>query len=365
MRPVSDTFLDAANSSHRAHAEITVTPPGSSDASELAITDGSVSISGDGSRYSASLTLSPDVSRDLYALVSTPGAIFKIRSGIALGDGQIEWADAGVYEATAGNKPLQVGAMPLTLVDQTTRLTRCRFLSPWSASAGARSDALEAMVLDAIPDASVVKINTGGTMATALFDKDRTGAIAQIRDEGGLDAAFEAAGRFSIAKQRILTPTAPVWTARTGKVSNITSATREKPLDRMYNCVVVQPIDETQTWAQQVVRIKDTTHPRHRDKIGDVPFFYSSASLVSDSDAKAMGGSVLQMLLGTTERIQLSLLGNPALEYGDTIAVAAEMTPTDPGLAGSYLLETSTLNLITHAQEVTARSSSLADLEEV
>jgi len=365
MRPITDRFRDAIANTHQARVrEITVTQPGSSTPVPLDIDAGSVTLSDVGARYTATLSLSPMPGTDVHALVSTPGALFTIRAGISYGAGQSELIDLGVYEATQGNNPLTVGEVPLTLVDQTTRLARCRFTAPWVVSGGTRADAIEAMVTDAIATATVIKLADGGTMPAAMFDRDRLQAIADLAKDGNLDVGFDALGRYVIRAQPALTPTAPVWTARTGNAANIIDASHDHPFDRLYNTVVVIPVDDTQLWSVQTVSVSDPAHPRHPDKVGVVPYFHTSPMITTAAQAVAAGEGILQRLLTTTDHIKATVLGNPALEYGDTLAVVHEATGSDPGLSGTYLLEDFTFDLVSGAQEITARSTDLAELAE-
>lgn len=367
MRTVTSRYLQAINGPHRRVAEVAVVLPGEVTETLIDIEsdDCVVTMSASGHRFGASIAISPDLSTDLWALVATPGAKFHIRSGVDFGGGQAEWIECGTYEAVAGSRSLMVGDIPLTLVDGTARLDECRFLEPWTVADNTnRSAAIEDIVTDADPSVTVVQSATGGTMAAAVFERDRLGAVASIATGGALDAAFDAGGDYII--RSLPTPSVPVWTTRTGEAANILEgAERDIPLNRLYNTVVLGAPETFQTWGAITVQIADTSHPRHYSKIGVRPFFTTDSTITSAAGANTAAQGILRRLLAADEQVRIPVLGNPALEYGDTVAIVHEATETDPGLAANYLVEGWSFNLGTGAQDITARTSLLPELEEV
>lgn len=386
MRTISQRFSDALGVSHRLTTTITCTVPGGSPVvigPSALLADGvthgpgwsaaSVSSSNaTGVRYSASLTVTPAPGQDTYAILSTPGAIFEIRHGIDFGAGDTELVDMGVYEATQGGVNILDGDISLSLVDLWTRLERCRFLKPYAPTSGTRASRITEAVTAAAPGYPTSVLSTGGSLvAGGVWDQSRTQFIADLAKDGGLDAFFDAAGVFVVRDEPILTPTAPDWTFLTGADrGNIVTASRERPFDRLYNAVVVKPADETQTWAAQTVVIDDPNHPRwpgtpptYGDGIGLTPFFWSSPSVMSVASAKSAGAAILQRVLGTTESVSLGVLGNPALEVGDTISIVHPATEVYPGFSAFHLIDSFNYNLATGDMSVATRSTSLAELE--
>jgi hypothetical protein len=379
MRYISPRFRAALGTTHRRVTEFTCTVPGGEPVAigqaELrpngtrgpGWTAGSVSCSGStGARYSASFSIVPEPGADTYGMVATPGAIFKVRHGIDFGAGDKELVDCGVYEASDGGVPISGGLISLSLVDLWQRIERCRFVTPYAPDSGPRAARIAEAVLDAIPGvAGVVTAPGGDFVASAnVWDRDRTAFITDLARDGSLDAHFDAAGAFLIRDEPVLDDSAAVWTFRTGDASNIESAERKRPFDRLYNTVVVQPMDDTQTWTQQVVTLLDPDHPRHPSKIGVVPYFYRSPTLLTAEEAWAAGETILQRVLGTTETLTINGLSNPALEYGDNITVLHEQTFTDPGFQAVHFIESWQMDLDSGAMTVASRASALADLEE-
>jgi hypothetical protein len=369
---VSQEFKDALNVSHTKVSEFTVTPPGA-ETTTFQCTTATVSSSADsGTRYRASLNVVPQPGVDLYSILSAPGARFQIRHGINFGAGVTELIDLGHYEASAGSINIIDGDISVSLVDQWVWLERTRAASPTTVNGGDWDSraALIAVVVDAaypvgVTAPTVVIEDDGGSFFTELvFDKERTELIKQLALDGELDVYFNASGEFIIRKQPIISPTDVAWTYRTGGAGNIDTADRERPFDRLYNTVAVAPIAEEQTWTIQIAEITDTTHPRHKSKIGVVPYLYSSPTLGDDSEALAAAETILQRVQGTTETVSITGLGAPQLEVGDSITIAHAETESDPGFNATHIIDSFDYDLASGSMTLKTRSDSLAEVAE-
>lgn len=365
MRQATERFGAALNGPHRRATQVLCTPPGSTPI-ELSVDSCSISMqSGVGRKRSADLSLTPKPGTDLYALVSAPGATFWIGHGIDFGGGDVELLDAFYGETIQGAVSLAAGSIRLSLADMWQRIERCRFLSPRSPAPGTRASIIAQVIIEAIPGAQVDITADGGQYTGGkVWDLDRTQLIRDLAADGALDVAPQPDGTWVIGPEPILNPAAPSWTYRTGEAGNIGTADRERPLDRLYNTVVVRPTDETQTWPQQVVRLVDPTHPRHESKVGVVPYVYSSPTLGSAVEAQRAGYAILQRVVGTTETLTLGALGHPGQEAGDTASVAHPATDTDPGFAATHIVDSVSLDCIAGAMTLNTRSSDQADTED-
>lgn len=369
MRSVSQQFQDALNVSHTNVTTVVCTVPLGSQ-TEFGINSGGVSSSVDsGARYQARLEVTPQPGVDLYAILSTPGATFDLDHGIELGADEAEYVDYGVYEAASGGIDIIDGTISLSLVDLWQRIERCRFTAPYTPDAGiwtTRAEYIAAAVDEAIPGVIVNVLDDGGAWTPTpdrVWDRDRTQFIKDVATDGGLDVYFDAAGEFVIRKEPIVDPSTSVWTFRTGEFGNIETADRERPFDRLYNRVVINPIDETQTWFATTFDIEDTTNPRHRDFIGVTPYFYSSPTLLTEEAVNNAGETILQRIQGTTETLSLGVLGVP-LEVGDTVTVVHPATDSDPGFNAVHIIDSWDYDLVTGAMTCKTRSSELTELSE-
>lgn len=373
MRTVSAEYKKALNVSHENATVVTCTTP-LGDQVELQVSSGGVSSSADsGARYQARIDIVPQPGVDLYSIVSTPGSLFHIEHGIDFGAGEVELVDYGVYEAASGGINIVEGNIAMSLVDQWQRVERCRFSSPYSPNTESfpppdftRAEWISQVVTQAIPGVTVSILDHGGASTTLegrVWDRDRTQFVKDLATDGGLDGYFDAAGEFVIRKEPIVDPTASVWTFRTGEFGNIETADRERPFDRLYNRVVINPIDETQTWDSAYFDLTDTTNPRHADYVGEVPYFYSSPTLLTEDSVQNAGETLLQRIQGTTETLSLGTLGAP-LEVGDVVTVTHPRTDADPGFNAVHIIESFDYDLVSGAMTCRTRSSELAELSE-
>lgn len=329
-------------------------------------TAGSVSSSSSTSvRYQASLTISPEPGADTYGMVATPGAIFDIDHGIDFGAGDVELVDVGVFEVARGGAKIAGGDISLTLVDLWQRVDRCKFLAPYMPPSGSRASLIATAVANAVPAAGIYATNDGGLFEEGdkLWD-ERTSFITDLSKDGSLDVGFDAAGEFRIRKLPELDPTASVWTFRTGAAGNLKAADRERPFDRYFNTVIVQPLDEFQAFDEQVVQISDPDHPLHPSKVGVVPFTYKSATANDNAEALQVAISTLARVSGVTETLSLDVFSNPALEVGDVVTVAHEATDTDPGFGAVHIIDSFQMDLKSGGMTLATRSSALPDLQE-
>ena len=133
-------------------------------------------------------------------------------------------------------------------------------------------------------------------------------------------------------------------------------------MDRLYNTVVVRPstTDGSQTWTQQVVQITDTTNPRHPDKIGVVPYFWSSPTIQNAGQAITAAYTILFRVLGTTETLDLGLISNPALDGNDVIRVITPQVNQDPADIFQHFVDTFTLDLVTGSMSLGTRSQAVS-----
>lgn len=359
VRAVSQRFLDALNTSHRRSTAVTATIPGGTTV-DLDWEAGSITAaSGTGQRYSAELTVTPKPGQATAALLGTPGTIVRIEHGVDFGAGQIERVPVFTGEVASSPSVSIIGdSISLSLSDQWKRIERCRFLAPFTPPAATRAATIAAAVTAAIPGVEILILDDGGTHSGGTtWDRDRTQLIQDLARDGGLEAGFDAAGVFVIRKAP--TPTAggdAVWELKTGSESNILTAEREIPLDRLYNTVVVSPSTEDQTWPAQVVDNLPVSHPRHKSKIGVVPYFWASPTITSGAAANAAGVTLLARVVGEAGTVKVSALGNPALEPCDVVSVYHSATATDPGMSETHFADSIAIDLRNYSMELATRT---------
>lgn len=364
MISVTSRFLNTVAVPHRVATVVTVQPPGE-DAITLKFKACTVSAqSGTGIRRKCDLVLDPIRGFNLYDLVSIPGSIFHVDHGFVYSATQQELIPVFDGEASTEASPLESGGVSLSLWDRWARVERSRFTNPFTPPADTRAGAIGDLITDATGPLPTDLTTSGGSIAgTTTWDQDRAQAIKDIATDGGLEAYVDSDTTVVVRPTPTLDPSLAVWTVRSNDGGTLKGGTRERPLDRMYNTVVVKPSDDTQTWDRQVVAVTNPNHPRYPGKIGTVPFFWSSPTITSAAQALAAGQAILSRVLGTTEKMSVTAVANPALEPGDVINVA-NSGPVELAYAGTNIIDSFTLDCVTGSMDMDTRSSDVGEVEE-
>jgi hypothetical protein len=218
-----------------------------------------------------------------------------------------------------------------------------------------RIQAITSIVQTAKPGTSVVVTATDtGTVGTQnVWTNSAVDAITALCKDGAMDAYFQPDGSFLICDLPSVS-TGSVWTAS----GILKSVARQRPFDRMYNTVVVQPsaTDGSQTWPQQVAQITDTTNDRHPNYIGVAPYFWPSPTAGSAAAALRAADAILFRVLGSTETLALGLLSNPALDANDLIRVVVPAVNNEPADIIQHFLDSFTIDLASGAMTAATRS---------
>lgn len=363
MWPVSDRFLTALKAPHKYKTVCTITVPGGEPV-EVDVEAGTLQVDAssrvrrrvNGFRITGDSTV--------YDLAATPGAIFAITHGLSFGASD-ELPPVFYGEAQTPAQEFGDGKISLSLVDLGNWLARCRFLTPYAPVAGtSRVDAITQVVEDAIPGIIVsnVSSDTGVIGSAQVWTEGPLDVISDLTRDGSTDGYFLPDGTFTI-RDKPTTSTAPVWTASSGDGGVLIAASRARPTDRLYNTVVVRPsaADGSQTWAQQVAQVTDTTHPRHPDKIGVVPYFYASPSASTAAVALNIATLTLDRVLGTTETLSLESIANPALEASDSIRAITPRLNNEPARIFQHFIDSFSLSLTTGDMTLQTRSQIATD----
>ena len=347
---------------------MTCTPPGG-EPIELSVTSGSVAKSlGTGTRFTASLSIAPKPDQRCFATVTTPGAIFSVETGWSYGAGPPEWIPLGQYVLARNAHPLR-GEISLDLTDRWQRLEQARFLAPYSPAAGPRAEVIRTMVQAAIAGVAVSTRADGGTyQGGSTWDRSRTDAIVDLARDGAITGGFTADGTFAMTADPVVEPGSVAWTfvesaaatERNAENVNVISLERSIPFDRLYNTVVVVPVDESQTWTPQRATVADITHPRHPSKIGVIPYFYSSPTISSATQAARVARTMLARVVNESHPLSIESYNLAHLEPGDTVSVITG----DDDPRSSWLVESVSFDLMTGATSLTCRSSILPEIEE-
>lgn len=356
MFPVSERFITALAAPHRVTTVVTATPPGG-EALTVQVTRLSVTADA-GSRMRRRASLECFATAEDWAVLSTDGCLFRVEHGIDFGGGDVELVPVFTGEASQGVRALAPGggSVSLPLQDLWAWISRTDFLNPVVITAGtSRVQAIIDLVQDARPGTPIATSVTasGGTVgADLVLDGSRADAINTLASDGRLSVYFDGAGSFVI-RDAPLSTDASVVTLR-----QLTAVERSRPLDKMYNTVVVNPsaTDGSQTWTQQVAQITDPAHPRHPDKVGVVPYRVASPTAQTAGDALTIALNTLDRVVGSTESLSLGLVANPALDAGDVVRVVTPQVDEEPADIIQHVIDSLSMDLVTGGMSLSTRS---------
>lgn len=354
MRTVSAQFLQALQAPHDLVSVFTYTPPGGS-ATTLRVQSGTVTVdSSQRTRRTAGLTVYGTQAD--YEAMTAPGTAFHIDHGIDYGANQTELVSVFHGELTRGEQRVGDGTITLQLVDHMNWIARCRLISPFApAAATSRVQAITSIVQTAKPGTTVISTASDlGTIGSQnVWTNSGVDVISGLCKDGAMDAFFQPDGSFLICDQPTATTT-PAWTIK----GILESVTRQRPFDKLYNTVVVQPsaTDGSQTWPQQIAQITDTANDRHPSKIGVVPYFWPSPTAASAPAALRAAQAILFRVMGSTETLSLGMLSNPALEANDVIRVIVPEVNNEPADIVQHFLDSFSLDLVSGSMTAATRS---------
>lgn len=353
---VSQRFLDTIPKHHQLVTTCLVTPYGGT-ATPLKMTSGSVTADrSQAIRRTAALVVEGGTS--IYSLLSAPGTRVAIDHGFAWSGTDQELVPMIRSELTSAVLPLGNGTIQVALADYWQRLAAAEYVDAYSpAVASTRVAEITTAVQQALPGVTVTNLASDtGTVGTAQAWTSRSDMITAFATDGGMEAYFASDGTFVLRDiPQITDPIA--YLIKTGASGTLDTLTRTRPLDKLYNTVILTPAtsDSSQTWTQVTAQITDTSDPRHPDRIGTRPYRYASPTLLTEDDAANVAAQLLAKVTGTTETLSLDALAHPGLEPGDIVRA---LTPLDGGAdIVNHFLEQCSWDLATGAMSASTRNN--------
>lgn len=357
MYTVTDDFLDSIPSGTRVTYAATVTV--ASTPYTLDMLSGSVSVSDSNVHrtFRGEFSHAELTSYELYDLLSNEAAVLSVTVGfnwgstsesIAIFKGRISSAGLGGSEAFVSVAAADFG-FDLNQQSLIPSLTQ--------AAGTTRRNAIKSIVQDGFPGVTITDTATdsGTLVAEQTWSGTRWEAINQLATDGNMQCFFAPDGTFII--RDIPSIGAPVYLFRTSDGGTITAYDRERPLDKLFNAVVVSPknTDGSQGWTQQFVEITDIASPRHKSKIGVRALKLDNVT-GDATQALAVANKQLTQVQGRTETVSLTAIANPALEIGDTVQIVAKPWLDHEEVALTHLVDGYTFNILDWSMSVSTRN---------
>lgn len=347
MWTVSDRFKVAPTRSHTLRSTITLTTPGGATQT-LPLSAGTLNLDRSQQiRRTAPLAVKGGMA--LYNLLSTPGASVRVDHGYVFGGSDVEAVPLITGPLTSASLPVGDGLVSFSVADRWQALAAQEYLTPFTpATSSRRLDVIVAAVQEAFPGITIRNTASDlGIVATAQQWTDRAGMVAALATDGGAEAFFAPDGAFVLRDVPKITD-APAWMIKTGPGGTLKTLTRTRPLDKLYNTVILTPAtaDAAQAWTQVVAQITDPANPRHPSRIGTRPFRYSSPSLLTLAQAQTVAGQILTKVQGTTETFAVSAMGMSALDGGDIVRLTTYDDAGGPLSMVNHFLQQISLDLL-------------------
>lgn len=360
---------------------LTVTTPGGASA-ELTVTKGTVAQSATiGSRWTASVSIDAEPGQNSRALVTTPGALFRLSQTLTAGT-TAETLPLGVYGLAARPKNARTSGIDLVLADQWKRITDARFVTPYTTplthlTAG---EAIRGLVLGAVPDATIVPgdnlVNSTASYVTSE-ERDRGVVLQRYARDFDLDLHFDGEGAFRIDPAHTIdVEHGPVATfldrAPLGNGARVTMrySETEQPYEAVINAVRCIPPDIPSwpagsiPWTAFTVGVNQWD-PRHRSRVGAVmPIFYQPELPISRDQATRNAARFLTAY-GRGSRTSIKTWLSPQIAPGDTVLLHETATWHEPEHVGLQLVESNIYDLFTLENDIVVRNGDLVEMEEI
>lgn len=212
-----------------------------------------------------------------------------------------------------------------------------RFTAPWQPPAGwTLHQALAALLQEAVPGAPVTIVPADGPVsAGTVWERERWDAVEALA--GALGAVCRPSGHGFLIAPEPSPSGVPVWAVDAS--DNGVLLDGAKPLvdrDDRWNGVVALNPDDPQVWA--LATVDDPASPiRWGGPFGRRPYFMASPLLTADTAAQA-AATRLANLQGSSRKVELRCIPNPALQPGDIVTVTWPNRSTETGMIRRLVL---------------------------
>lgn len=360
MYPVTSLFEQAIRGAHTLVVRVDITYGGSTVASDIDITDGTVRCtSGRGVRRMLDLTVTD---RTLWSSLEPIGTELLAYRGVRYPSGVVETVPLGVFRVDAHNMSVSPsgGIAVRSAPDRWSMVLKARFETPRASNPGTSAvDEVVDLVSEAVPAAGVtVTATSAATVGAMVYDRDRDRIINELLTAAGADAYFDNAGDLVVRDQPLLGQ-APAWTVDASETGVLLDGSRGRDRSRTYNVVVVNvaTLDGEAPPTPVVVEDDDASSATWVDgPMGRVPYFWTSPLGLDTAQMTAAGQKILNRVKGTNAQLDLTAAVHPGLEPGDVIEVI-----TSDGAVEWHQVTECTIPLTVDGTQTIATQSSRPD----
>lgn len=249
------------------------------------------------------------------------GQRLRVQLGVELAGGEVEWFQRGwflVQDSAVDGDIVTVNAVGLLALIEEARL-----VSPYQPS-GTLLSTLRGLVEPALTVVVDPALTDRAVPAGINYDEDRIGAVMELLDAWGADAAVTASGYLSVFP---MGPSlTPVLSLTNGAGGTIIQATGASTRDGAYNVVVARGTAADGGQVQGVAY--DHTGPKAYGGPFNplpVPFYFESPLLTTVAQCTTAARTVLARRRRSNAReFTVTTVPHPGLQAGDTVSVTTD-----------------------------------------
>lgn len=303
-------------------------------------------------------TMSPAA---LFSLLSTELATFRSTAGFSWG---IEEEQIPIFTGRAAQVVMQQasGSVTVALADFGADLAAVT-CTPEIVQAASLTRRAAIAELAAIAFPGVIVVDDASDTGTLGSDQTWSGsvwdAINALAVDGLMDVAFRPDGRLWIRDMPTLGQ--PVTLIRSGAGGTIKSFDRTRPLDKLYNTVIVTPgtTDGSQTWQSATIDVTqlDPASRRRPALAGPRVKTVTSSTAASTEDAAAIARIELGKVLGVTETVSCELIANPAIDLYDSVSLVAQVDPQENAISVTHIVDGWNFDALAWSMSLSTRSA--------
>ena len=274
--------------------------------------------------------LTPKTASDLLA---PTGVELRVWSGYAYSDGSEELVPVGYFPVSRTARESWLGGLTITAPDRSRRVSRARFLTPWTVAAGTLvTSAIRSLLASVDSSWEVYDLTGSQSVCSAVtWDRgdDRWERARELAASIGAEIHLDASGRWLI--RAVPQGGTPVWSLDVTGAASLLDVGQSMDSESAYNILVASSSELGAEPVSGMAYI--SSGPLSVARYGAVPYFFSTPVGIKTRDqavsaALAMLPRVARLSRVVTPRV----VPNRALDVGDPL------TLTLPGESATTVL---------------------------
>lgn len=254
------------------------------------------------------------------------GAEVFLARGVDLGGVGVLWAALGYFRITEIEQDdTAKGPVSLSLEDRMSTLIDSRFLAPRQWLQGTPvGEIVDEVVLEIYPNATIVYDDDSYLSElgrSLIVEESRYEVLTTLATGLGKVVYWDGQGRLIF--ETIPDESDPIWVVNAGPGGVMVEAKRSLSRDGVYNAVVVlgEGADDIPPVRAVAYDAQESSPTYFGGPFGQVPRFYSSSFITTQSQAAGAAVNLLRQSLGAPYDVGVSAVPNPALKPYDVIRV--------------------------------------------